>query len=101
MQAAARALAALADDIWHAAGDTSADYNWCAPPRQQLWGWSLPAVPPCRVLQPLAHDRMRVSVQCLLNIVHCAAMGHACVSIKVRMPLSGLISLQCLSLQGH
>ena len=28
MPAAARALAALADDIWHAAGDTSADYNW-------------------------------------------------------------------------
>ena len=32
MPAAARALAALADDIWHAAGDTSADYNWCGPP---------------------------------------------------------------------
>ena len=30
MPAAAQALAALADDIWHAAGDTSADYNWCA-----------------------------------------------------------------------
>ena len=30
MPAAARALAALADDIWHAAGDTSTDYNWCA-----------------------------------------------------------------------
>lgn len=27
--AAARALAGLADDIWHAAGDTSTDYNWC------------------------------------------------------------------------
>ncbi len=30
MPAAARALAGLADDVWHAAGDTSADYNWCA-----------------------------------------------------------------------
>ena len=30
MGTAARQLALLIDDMWHAAGDTATDYNWCA-----------------------------------------------------------------------
>ena len=47
MPAAAQALAALADDIWHAAGDTSADYNWCGRTLSAAWSIRAHSQLPC------------------------------------------------------